>query len=102
MKRRAPKWFLEEPALTDHDRWLLRCFGELSTCRSFGMGEGPIPWTAIVEYAKRLELRPAFERQFVRIMRETDRGYLEERARADVKKRKQEEAERAQNAARAR
>ena len=31
-------------------RFYLDCYSDLATCRSYGMGYGPIPWLAIKEY----------------------------------------------------
>lgn len=31
--------------------WIWEAFWKLSTCRSFGMGAGPIPWWVINKYA---------------------------------------------------
>ena len=47
---------LEVPALDNRPdvyglTWLLKAFWDLHTCRSFGMVAGPIPWTAIEQYA---------------------------------------------------
>ena len=38
------------PSLTGYE-WLYEAFVMLTTCRSMGMGAGPIPWTAIDRYA---------------------------------------------------
>lgn len=34
----------------------MSAFHRLSTCRQIGMGVGPIPWTAIVQYGSMQEL----------------------------------------------
>lgn len=66
-------------------------FSELSTCRSNGMAMGPIPWTAIDQYA----LRHGFEADgfeyLVRMVRALDDAFL-----AYSQKKAKEEA--AQNA----
>lgn len=36
--------------------WVFSAFLELSTCRNLGLLPGPIPWTAIRDYANELEL----------------------------------------------
>lgn len=40
------------------------------------MTVGPIPWTAIVEYADRQELDPMMHATFTAVMLELDAGYL--------------------------
>jgi len=32
--------------------WIYAAFWELSTCRTVGMSMGPIPWTAVNDYAR--------------------------------------------------
>ena len=41
------------------------------------MGEGPIPWTAVIQYADREGLDPVGCRVFVKIMQALDAKYLE-------------------------
>lgn len=64
-------------------------FTELSTCRQQGMGLGPIPWTAIDQYA----LRHGFEgdgfQYLVRMVRALDDVFL-----AHSRKKAKEEADR--------
>lgn len=50
-------------------------FQELSTSRSIGLGVGPIPFTAIVEYSRIYELEE-FE-EFAYIIRKMDNAFLE-------------------------
>lgn len=53
-----------------------RAFNDLSTCRSFGMGVGPIPWRDAVHYADRLGLEGGAALFFLDVIRELDRLYL--------------------------
>ena len=39
-----------KPSLTGYE-WLYEAFVRLTTCRQIGMSQGPIPWTAIDQYA---------------------------------------------------
>lgn len=39
------------PELMEGLEFFLNAFYELTTCRSMGMGLGPIPWTSIANYA---------------------------------------------------
>jgi hypothetical protein len=48
---------MEVPAISERPKlegyeWLWMSFLELTTCRQFGMGIGPIPWTATQKYAE--------------------------------------------------
>jgi len=54
----------------------MRAFWELSSCRAFGMSIGPIPWTAVVEYAERKGLDSTMILVFEVVMRELDEAYL--------------------------
>jgi hypothetical protein len=49
-------------------------FRELSSCRQFGMGEGPIPFIAIAEYSRLYEVGD-FE-EFHHVIRVMDNRYL--------------------------
>lgn len=49
-----PKGFEENrPPLPDDLVWVWNAYQELGSCRVSGFGAGPIPWTAIHEYALR-------------------------------------------------
>ena len=50
-------------------------FWELSSCRINGMGAGPIPFTAIVDYSKIFDVGD-FE-DFLYLMRSMDRKFLD-------------------------
>lgn len=56
---KLPAWVLEEPAVNWAEQEVLDAFFSLCSCRSFGAGPTPIPWTAIVQYADRLRLPEA-------------------------------------------
>ena len=52
-----PDWYLDRPEDEAGDEFYLSAFYTLSTCRPYGLsGGGPIPWTAIIEYARYLKL----------------------------------------------
>jgi len=74
--RPLPDWFLEEPELLPGDTFYLEAFWELSTCRSFGNGMGPIPWTAIIEYGLRFGLDDDMLAPFVTVIRAMDAEYV--------------------------
>lgn len=51
-----PEKIRNAPELDPSLRIYSRAFKQLSSCRQLGMGIGPIPWTAVVEYAKIYQL----------------------------------------------
>lgn len=61
----------------------LDAFKELSTCRPTGFGVGPIPFTAIVEYAKIYDVGDFHE--FLDIVRIMDSKFLELDSKANKK-----------------
>ncbi len=52
MRRPLPKALADAPELLPGLDLYYYAFVDLSTCRSMGFGPGPIPWTAISEYAR--------------------------------------------------
>lgn len=68
-----------------HDTWA--AFWKVGSCRQVGMGTGPIPWTAINDYAIRYRINGEDFEDFEHIIREMDGCYLEkQRAKQDAKK----------------
>lgn len=66
----TPFWD-QRPQSPEMLSWVWRAFDALITCRSVGMAEGPIPWTAVDRYAQRYGIDgDAFEMlsAWVRIM----------------------------------
>lgn len=64
----------------------IEAFYELSTCRSVGMGVGPIPFTSVLEYSRIYDVGD-FE-EFLYLIRRMDSRYLElERSRQEEKSR---------------
>lgn len=55
----------------------LRAYYELDSCRSIGMGEGPIPWTALDQWAARLGLDEEERGDLFYLVRRIDNAYLE-------------------------
>lgn len=51
-------------------------FTDLSTCRSIGMSEGPIPWTAVRDYCDELLLEGDQREDMFFHIREMDVSYL--------------------------
>ena len=92
--RPLPAWFLDEPEVEPGEEFFIGAFFELSSCRQIGMGLGPIPWSAIVEYADRVRLAADVRRMFVDVMRLLDGFFLE-----DAEERAKRERDRAQSEA---
>lgn len=90
--RPPPEWWLALVDQSPEADWFVHAFWQLSSCRSYGMGYGPIPWTAIVMFAEAAELEPDFQPVFESVIREMDAAYLTWQARA------QEERESARRA----
>lgn len=62
--------------LDEGEEFYLHAFWELDTCRAFGMGIGPIPWTTMVTYAQFHQLDDDVAQAFVQVIREMDAVYL--------------------------
>lgn len=61
-------------------------FLELSTCRSIGMGAGPIPWTAVNDYAERMGLTDEGFETLLALVKRLDAEYLKWQDRKRKKK----------------
>jgi hypothetical protein len=61
----------------DYLEWVYLAFMELSTCRAMGLTLGPIPWTAIRDYANELELVEYSRELLFSAIRGLDRVLLE-------------------------
>lgn len=77
-KRPLPSKIANAPELLLGLDFVYTAFMELSTCRSVGMGEGPIPWTAIRDYTEYAQIDD-FEQleDFFYLIREMDSAYLD-------------------------
>lgn len=62
-----------------------KAFTELTADRSIGMGEGPIPWTAMNQWAIRHGFRGDEFDRLIDIIREVDTAYMELRNKAHKK-----------------
>lgn len=72
-----PDWIKNKPELAMGLEFYYMAFMELCSCRAIGMGEGPIPWIAMVQYAM-VHGIDEFER-FTSLMFDMDNTYLTER-----------------------
>jgi len=68
---------------------------DLDTCREVGMGLGPIPWTAIIDYAREYELQKWHKDIFVSHIKKMDAAYRARKAEEAEKERQRAEAARA-------
>lgn len=74
--RSLPQWFLECPELEDDEVFYLNAFYDLNSCRDTGWSPGPIPWTAIRDYADYRGLEPHLLDFFSKVIRIVDQDYL--------------------------
>lgn len=58
------------------DEFWLGAFWELCSCRDFGQGSGPIPFTALTAYAEFARLDRDNTKLFIAVMRELDEVYM--------------------------
>jgi len=63
--------------LLQGDEFFTKAFFELHTCRSTGMGAGPIPWDKIRDYALWHRIDYDFIEDFINIIRQMDNTFLE-------------------------
>jgi hypothetical protein len=64
---------IEEPNVA-HFSFYIDAFAELNSCRNFGMGMGPIPFTAIAEYVRLYKVEDSEE--FMYIIRVMDNQFI--------------------------
>lgn len=79
---------MDEPIIEPADIFYIKAFYDLGTCRSNGMSLGPIPWSAMIQYAEWYGLDRDVTEAFVDIVREMDTAYLNYQA--EEQKRHQE------------
>jgi hypothetical protein len=61
-------------------------FLDLTTCRSVGFGAGPIPWSAINDYAITFDIVGEMRDDLFCYVRELDSAYLEYQSKKDKAK----------------
>lgn len=74
----VPDWWHKKPPEVRGDDLYLTAFWELSSCRNFGMGIGPIPWDVMVLYGERKGLDAGMLDVFVYVLRALDEVYLKD------------------------
>jgi hypothetical protein len=75
--RPPPDWYINAPELVEGDEIYLSAFWDLSTTRIMGDVIGPIPWTAINQYADVQEFDRQLKLHFIQVIRQMDCEYLE-------------------------
>ena len=76
-----PRKIAEAPALFQGLELYYDAFLELNSCRTTGFGLGPIPWTAMCDYAEAFELDEEQKDDLFYYVRAMDVAYLEHQAR---------------------
>jgi hypothetical protein len=64
----------------DGAEFYTNAFWQLTTCRGIGFGEGPIPWTAVVQWAQIKDLGPEEFEELETVILAMDRVYLKYRS----------------------
>jgi hypothetical protein len=80
LKMPLPPTMQNKPELLAGLEFYWRAFWELSTDRDIGMAEGPIPWTAMNQYAARYDVQGDEFDRFVLLIKAMDSVYIERRS----------------------
>lgn len=76
-----PEWVGEAPpVLRRGDQFYVTAFWRLSTCRQIGMSTGPIPYTAIQDYAEKAGFDSYMCEVFVAAIYAMDNAFEEHKA----------------------
>lgn len=75
-----PKAIADAPELELGLDLFYLAFMDLTTCRSMGFGEGPIPWSAVRDYCDEMELEGDQREDMFNHIRMMDTTYLNHRA----------------------
>lgn len=76
-----PKKFAEAPEVPMGLELYLGAFWDLSTCRQYGFGISPIPFTAIMDYAQAYEFSEDQTEDLVYYTKVLDKVYIEQKQR---------------------
>lgn len=71
-----PKAIQDAPELDLGLEFTYSAFWELNTCREYGFSSGPIPWTAIKDYAIACDLEAEEIAEFTTLIRAMDNAML--------------------------
>lgn len=75
-----PTKIRDAPVLQPGLELYLRAFHELDASRSFGMGEGPIPWGAIEQWCVAVGMTEEEAEDVHYLVRQLDNAYLRHKA----------------------
>jgi hypothetical protein len=75
LKLPIPRAIQNAPVLQTGLGFYMEAYVDLATCRG-GMGDGPIPWTAGMQYARWLKLNRAQTEDFWYVISKVDEFYL--------------------------
>ena len=75
--RELPEWYLDCPELCTGDETYFVAFWVLNSCRSVGMGIGPIPWTAIRQYVDHCGYDPDIKDLITKVVMAFDTKFIE-------------------------
>jgi hypothetical protein len=82
----VPDWAVNAPDIPLGSDLVFDAYQDLSSCRSYGWGAGPIPWTAVRDYATARGMDDDEYEEFAALIRMLDLEYLKfEKQRADSK-----------------
>jgi len=81
-----PDSIIDKPSLVNGLEFYWKAFSDLSSDRDIGMGEGPIPWSAIHQWGTRNKIWGDDFERLTMIIRGMDEVYLNKRS-SDQKKR---------------
>lgn len=71
------QFWVERPEVPERLAYVWEAFWALTTCRSFGMAVGPIPWTAIDRYVTVHGYEGDDYEEAVYLIRQMDAAYME-------------------------
>lgn len=69
-------WMKDEPRVQPGDNFYITAFYQLSTCRDYSMGIGPLPYDKVIEYAARAGLDEDMSTIFEYAMSAMDQAFL--------------------------
>jgi hypothetical protein len=76
-KTAVPEKVANAPSLLPGLDFFYTAFLQLCTCRAIGFSVGPIPWTAVSEYARRHQLIDDDFETFAVVLKRLDSVYLD-------------------------
>lgn len=75
-RRALPDAIQNAPELILGLEFAWNAYWDLCSCRDYGFGSGPIPWTAILDYCRAHELDSDDREDFIYLIRAMDKAHL--------------------------